>query len=127
MNDIVVRLPQATEEMEQPSSRERRYFGIANMETKSTLLHASEKAIESYFHLYHLLLCLAVKDPSIVTGANETIKRFVAGQRDKKTVPNLGHLLIMLLISDVGLAPSSTADTTQQPPVSHSARTQTKP
>lgn len=83
------------------------------METKSTLLHASEKAIESYFHLYHLLLCLAVEDPSIVTDANETIKRFVAGQRDKKAVPKIGHLLIMLLISDVGLA--TTSDSQQQP------------
>lgn len=114
MNDIVVRLSQATEEMDQPASRGRRYFGIANVETKSTLLHASEKAIESYFHLYHLLLCLAVEDPSIVTDGNETIKRFVAGQRDKKTVPNIGHLLIMLLISDVGLASSSTTPDPQQ-------------
>ncbi|KAI3334546.1 hypothetical protein F4824DRAFT_468312 [Ustulina deusta] len=89
MNDIVVRLNQTTEKMETESSR------------KSTLRHASEKAIESYFHLFHLLVCLATEDHGIVQQANKLLRDFEHGKRSKTDCPNLGHLLIALLISDV--------------------------
>ncbi|KAK7750151.1 hypothetical protein SLS62_007900 [Diatrype stigma] len=88
MNDIVVRLNQAAEE-----------WGYEG--EKSTLRHASEKAIESYFHLFHFLVCLATEDPSVVHDANQLLQKFANGQRSKKDCPNLGHLLIALLISDV--------------------------
>ncbi|KAK6840106.1 hypothetical protein PG987_005972 [Apiospora arundinis] len=67
----------------------------------STLRHASEKAIESYFHLFHLLVCLATENPEIVTQANALINNFLKGNRDKSRCPNLGHLLVALLVSDV--------------------------
>ncbi|KAI1422753.1 hypothetical protein F5Y12DRAFT_799336 [Xylaria sp. FL1777] len=86
MNDIVVRLNQTTEK---------------GRIDKSTLRHASEKAIESYFHLFHLLVCLATEDPRIVQQANKLLSDFEGGRRSKKYCPNLGHLLIALLISDV--------------------------
>ncbi len=89
MNDIVVRLNQTTEKMETECSR------------KSTLRHASEKAIESYFHLFHLLVCLATEDHGIVQQANKLLRDFEHGKRSKTDCPNLGHLLIALLISDV--------------------------
>ncbi|KAI3317371.1 hypothetical protein HD806DRAFT_550535 [Xylariaceae sp. AK1471] len=89
MNDIVVRLNQVTEQMSSQDSN------------KSTLRHASEKAIESYFHLFHLLVCLATEDPSIVLQANKLLKDFEDGKQSKIDCPNLGHLLIALLISDV--------------------------
>ncbi|KAI0521708.1 hypothetical protein F5B22DRAFT_595935 [Xylaria bambusicola] len=89
MNDIVVRLNQTTENLE---------AGIAK---KHTLRHASEKAIESYFHLFHLLVCIATEDPCIVQKANKLLEDFKNGARSKKDCPNLGHLLIALLISDV--------------------------
>ncbi|KAK5088717.1 hypothetical protein LTR05_002938 [Lithohypha guttulata] len=86
MNDIVVRLSSQAE------------AGYVH----SSLIHASEKAIESYFHLFHLLLCLAVEDRGRVVAANRTIKNFlVEGKTSKAHVPNLGYLLIACLIADV--------------------------
>ncbi|KAI0020038.1 hypothetical protein F4780DRAFT_792369 [Xylariomycetidae sp. FL0641] len=88
MNDIVVRLNKVAER-------------TSYHEAQSALCHASEKAIESYFHLFHLLLCLATEDQSIVDTANSQLRNFAAGRRSKTDCPNLGHLLIALLISDV--------------------------
>ena len=66
MNDIVIKLNnQATD----PTAIPR--YGDSS---KSTLTHASEKAIDSYFHLFHLLLCLAVDDPSIVRDADRDLR-----------------------------------------------------
>ncbi|KAI1850991.1 hypothetical protein JX266_003656 [Neoarthrinium moseri] len=70
-----------------------------------TLKHASDKAIESYFHLFHLLVCLATEDGSIVQHANRLLTNFERGKRSKTDVPNLGHLLVALLISDVNITP----------------------
>lgn len=91
MNDIVVRLNQDLDD------RIESYHS-----SKSTLRHASEKAIESYFHLFHLLLCLATSPAGqgMVPAANKMIT-FMAGKTTKAHVPNLGYLLIALLISDV--------------------------
>lgn len=85
MNDIVVRL------CNQAAA------GYA----RSSLVHASEKAIESYYHLFHLLLCRATEDDDLRRSANQTIKGFlVDGKTGKSDVPNLGHLLVAVLISD---------------------------
>ncbi|KAL7621674.1 hypothetical protein AAE478_009001 [Parahypoxylon ruwenzoriense] len=87
MNDVVVRLNEVS---------------VASIDTrKSNLRHASEKAIESYFHLFHLLVCLATEDPSLVESANALLRNFIDGKRSKADCPNLGHLLIALLISDI--------------------------
>ncbi|KAI4862273.1 hypothetical protein F4820DRAFT_463726 [Hypoxylon rubiginosum] len=89
MNDVVVRLNKVAEGHQSYESR------ISN------LRHASEKAIDSYFHLFHLLVCLATEDPSLVKKANALLQQFMSGKRSKTDCPNLGHLLIALLISDV--------------------------
>jgi len=108
MNDIVVKLNQVTEKISAGPSHGANY--AQNLLTayeeryereRSTLRHASEKAIESYFHLFHLLVCLAVEDPRIVEQANDLLTSFKNGKRSKRDCPNLGHLLIALLISDV--------------------------
>ncbi|KAL8923812.1 MAG: hypothetical protein Q9172_002960 [Xanthocarpia lactea] len=70
---------------------------------RSTLAHASEKAVESYFAIYHLLLCLAADDPFMVAKANSKVSRFISGERSKNTCPSLGHLLVATLISDDGI------------------------
>ncbi|KAI1391828.1 uncharacterized protein F4822DRAFT_106046 [Hypoxylon trugodes] len=88
MNDVVVRLNQVLEPRGEQSH-------------KSNLRHASEKAIDSYFHLFHLLVCYAVEDPSLVEQANSLLGNFINGKQSKTDCPNLGHLLIALLISDV--------------------------
>ncbi|KAK5083326.1 hypothetical protein LTR70_008163 [Exophiala xenobiotica] len=87
MNDIVVRLSTAAE----------------SDFNQSSLVHASEKAIESYYHLFHLLLCLATEDPRRVRTVNQTIKDFLDGKTSKVFVPNLGFLLIAVLISDADM------------------------
>jgi ubiquitin-protein ligase len=95
MNDIVVRLSQ---DLENQTSRNPQ--GAAFV-THSTLRHASEKAIDSYFHLFHLLLCMAVENDQIVRDANRLIDAFRKGATSKTACPNLGYLLIALLISDI--------------------------
>ncbi|KAI8960240.1 hypothetical protein F5Y11DRAFT_273167 [Daldinia sp. FL1419] len=89
MNDVVVRLNQVTESV------------TNHFSPKTNLRHASEKAIDSYFHLFHLLVCLAVDNPALVKQANSLLQNFMNGKRSKADCPNLGHLLIALLISDV--------------------------
>ncbi|KAI4604364.1 hypothetical protein KJ359_000499 [Pestalotiopsis sp. 9143b] len=74
---------------------------IANSNRNSTLNHASDKAIESYFHLFHLLVCLATEDRSIVLAANRILTRFKDGSRSKSFAPNLGNLIVAMLISDI--------------------------
>ncbi|KAI0107931.1 hypothetical protein F4776DRAFT_414896 [Hypoxylon sp. NC0597] len=87
MNDVVVRL--------------NRVAVTDNRARKSNLRHASEKAIDSYFHLFHLLVCLATENHSIVEHANSLLRNFMGGKQSKNDCPNLGHLLIALLISDI--------------------------
>lgn len=77
---------------------------------KSTLRHASEKAIESYFTLFHLLLCLAVADPGTVKEANEEVDLFMEGKSSKEDCPNLGHFITSTLVSDNGLTPALTQE-----------------
>ncbi|TKA34060.1 hypothetical protein B0A50_00040 [Salinomyces thailandicus] len=102
MNDVVVNLSQAASEVEKTRNlRWSSASGIYNGTKISTLTHASEKAIESYFQLYHLLACLAIERPEVAIEANALVSRFLGGERDKKACPNLGHLLVALLISDV--------------------------
>ncbi|KAK0119666.1 hypothetical protein ONS95_011103 [Cadophora gregata] len=96
MNDIVVKLNKQTEQ----ATIRAPYYPYEET-PKSTLTHASEKAIESYFHLFHLLLCLATENPSIVRAANAKLNAFARGENSKTDCPNLGHLLVAALISDV--------------------------
>ncbi|KAI0894330.1 hypothetical protein F4806DRAFT_119603 [Annulohypoxylon nitens] len=91
MNDVVVRLNQTAEPKRDDPSQQK----------KSNLRHASEKAIDSYFHLFHLLVCLATEDPTLVNHANSLLRNFMSGKQSKTDCPNLGHLLIALLISDI--------------------------
>lgn len=106
MNEIVVQLSTDAEKIETRNPPSQHDYVAAYMQMleeqkpKSTLTHASEKAIESYFQLFHLLLCLAIERPSIAEHANSMLKKFIDGQSDKQNVPNLGHLLIMILICE---------------------------
>lgn len=73
-------------------------------DSMSALGRASERAIESYYNLFHLLLCLASDDDTIVQSANRMLTRALNGQTSKTAIPNLGHLLIGALISDVPMS-----------------------
>ncbi|KAF2653678.1 hypothetical protein K491DRAFT_581127, partial [Lophiostoma macrostomum CBS 122681] len=72
-------------------------------DARSTLTHASEKAVESYFALFHLLLCIATEDSAIIASANRMVSRFIAGPRSKAYFPDLGHVLVAALISADGV------------------------
>ncbi|KAH8900023.1 hypothetical protein GQ53DRAFT_709308 [Thozetella sp. PMI_491] len=100
MNDIVVRL---NLDLERQAGHRHLARETGQHTPKSTLRHASEKAIESYFHLFHLLLCVATGPGGhkLVGMANAMIRSFMAGKTNKQHVPNLGYLLIALLISDI--------------------------
>ncbi|RDL38789.1 uncharacterized protein BP5553_03129 [Venustampulla echinocandica] len=100
MNDVVVKL---NHQASTAASRAQYYHD--GEVPKSSLTHASEKAIESYFHLFHLLLCLATEQPGIVRLSNERLDKFVRGGTSKTDCPNLGHLLVAMLISDVEMTP----------------------
>ena len=91
MNDVVVKLSREAEQNWSPDN------------LKSTLTHASEKAVNSYFSLFHLLLCLATEQPHIVQDANALLSRFMQGHTNKDECPNLGQLMVAVLISDDGL------------------------
>ncbi|KAH3916731.1 hypothetical protein HBH56_062440 [Parastagonospora nodorum] len=82
--------------------------GWGRADSRSTLSHASEKAVEAYFSLYHLLLCLATEDAATVAGANRIVNRFISGPRTKTQFPDLGHVLVAALISDAGMTANLT-------------------
>lgn len=99
MNDVTVQLCKATSgEKSSADDRRSRYSTFSDV--KSTLTHASEKAVESYYQLYHLLLTLATDNPKIAAESSRRIKAFMDGDRSKTNFPNLGHLLVAILISD---------------------------
>lgn len=102
MTDVVVKLNTDLEETNAPTRR-RRFDSHDQLESKSTLRHASEKAIDSYFQLYHLLVCAATGPggETVVAAANRLITSFMDGNRGKEHIPNLGYLLVALHISDV--------------------------
>lgn len=91
MNNVVVQFSAETEK------------GFRQLDERSTLSHASEKAVEAYFACFHLLLCLATDNTAIVKAANKMVTRFLTGPHTKKQFPDLGHLLVAALISDDGL------------------------
>jgi ubiquitin-protein ligase len=99
MNDIVVKLNTQTSQATTQSP----YYPYEEM-AKSTLQHASERAMESYFHMFHLLLCMATSQPAIVKSANGLLRGFGQGKNSKTECPNLGTLLVAALVSDVGMS-----------------------
>ncbi|KAK0464449.1 uncharacterized protein EV420DRAFT_1043553 [Desarmillaria tabescens] len=66
--------------------------------SRATLLHASEKAVYSYCHLFHLLLCLSGSDLNIQQDATRKILDFIAqsGARVKARVPDLGEFIVLV-------------------------------
>lgn len=90
MSDVVVQFSRTAEQ----------YFGHSHNQPRSSLAHTSEKAIESYFALFHLLLCLGIEDRRIIDDAHQTLRQFQEGNTSKSHCPNLGHLLVALLVSE---------------------------
>ncbi|KAJ7259533.1 hypothetical protein B0H12DRAFT_1182143 [Mycena haematopus] len=68
--------------------------------TSRTLLHASEKALVAYCHLFHLLVNLCRTEPHIVSDATKRLARFIERKdgRVKTAVPDLGELIILIMV-----------------------------
>lgn len=67
---------------------------------KGGLLYASEKAVISYCHLFHLVLCLTRSSPSILQDATYRLRQFIQipATRVKAHVPDLGELIILITL-----------------------------
>ncbi|RDB17872.1 hypothetical protein Hypma_000711 [Hypsizygus marmoreus] len=93
MNNIVVSLMKSCDDVLGSTSPHSR-------SGKSTLLHASEKAVISYCHLFHLLLCLSRSTPAIFRDATDRLRRFiqVPESRVKAHVPDLGELIVLITL-----------------------------
>ncbi|KAJ7289126.1 hypothetical protein C8J57DRAFT_1114727 [Mycena rebaudengoi] len=67
---------------------------------QKSILHASEKAVISYCHLFHLLICLCRTTPLILRDATDRLWRFIDKKdfRTKTHVPDLGELIILIML-----------------------------
>lgn len=81
MNDVVVQLNDDLTASDDVPNVE--VWPWTPAERRTSLRHASEKAIDAYFQLFHMLVCMAVDDPRIVHKANDTIKKFLSGKTSK--------------------------------------------
>ncbi|KAJ7675735.1 hypothetical protein DFH06DRAFT_666711 [Mycena polygramma] len=88
MNNIVVSLMKSCD------------TALATPGSSKTLLHASEKAVVAYCHLFHLLICLCRTDPQILRDATSRLRRFIARKdaRVKASVPDLGELIVLIML-----------------------------
>lgn len=93
MNNIVVSLMKSCDDV-LITSRPRSGYA------QPTLLHASEKAVISYCHLFHLLLCLCRTNPLIFRDATSRLGRFIhnPASRIKAQVPDLGELIVLVML-----------------------------
>ncbi|KAI4185686.1 MAG: hypothetical protein L6R41_003978 [Letrouitia leprolyta] len=101
INDVVVNFSREAE-------------GTLDRDPRSTLSHASKKAVESYFALSHLLICVATEHPKVILDTHSKIARFLDSKTMKTICPNLGHLLVAALISDQGLTQELTIAVTKE-------------
>ncbi|KAG6915897.1 hypothetical protein DXG01_009364 [Tephrocybe rancida] len=98
MNNIVVLLMQACDDvLETPSTQT---TSPINPASAATLLHASEKAVTAYGHLYHLLLCLTRTTPAILEHSIAHLHSFIQRPkyRWKAEVPDLGELIVLITL-----------------------------
>jgi len=65
-----------------------------------TLLFASEKAVISYCHLLHLLMCLCRSTPPILQDATDKLRKFIdnPSSRVKTETPDLGELIVLITL-----------------------------
>jgi len=91
MNNIVVALMESCNDV--LNTRQRG-------SSAATLLHASERAVISYCHLFHLLVCLCRTTPQILLDATTRLRRFVSNpaSRTKTFVPDLGELIVLVTL-----------------------------
>ncbi|KAK7048446.1 ubiquitin-CONJUGAT-2 domain-containing protein [Favolaschia claudopus] len=78
------------------------------------IVHASEKAVVAYCHLFHLVISLCRTDPQILDDATTCLRNFIEHEtaRMKTEVPDLGELIVLFMLVSccppVGSAPPIT-------------------
>ena len=88
MNNIVVSLMKSCDDTIHDSSK------------APTLVHASERAVVSYCHLFHLLIRLCGTTPAILQDANYKVRRFIdkPETRVKAHTPDMGELIVLVML-----------------------------
>lgn len=57
-----------------------------------------DSAVQAFFHMHHLLLAVALSDPAVLKEAEREVTAFANGSTHKKTSPDLGVVLIYMLL-----------------------------
>ena len=84
----------------------RTYHGVdryASSVMVRSRLHRSTKAFEGFIAIFHLLICLACEDPTIIAQADTMVSAFLDGGTSKEACPDLGMLLVVSSVSTSGL------------------------
>ncbi|KAF5320007.1 hypothetical protein D9611_011021 [Ephemerocybe angulata] len=91
MNNIVVSLMQSCDDALVVSKRS---------SSTPNLLNASEKAVISYCHLMHLLICLCRSHPVVLEDARQRIQTFLQtpANRTKAVTPDMGELIVVITL-----------------------------
>ena len=73
--------------------------GSGRVTARTSILHASEKAVISYCHLFHLL-CICRTTPLVLREATTRLEHFIQmpASRIKTQVPDLGEMIILVTI-----------------------------
>ncbi|KAJ2911905.1 hypothetical protein MD484_g8508, partial [Candolleomyces efflorescens] len=98
MNDIVVSLMQTCDNVSDPQGGSR----VPN--TQPALLNASERAVISYCHLMHLLICACRAEPLLLQDVQARAGEFLQSPRstsgtDRSTANNIGELVVVVTLS----------------------------
>eukprot|EP00873_Tetraselmis_striata_P041162 jgi/Tetstr1/461426/TSEL_006536.t1 len=66
-----------------------------------------DSAVQAFYHMHHMLLAVALRDHTVVQGAVRDVLAFVNGQTSKDKCPDLGVLLVKLLLVPADTVPWS--------------------
>ncbi|KDR82906.1 hypothetical protein GALMADRAFT_858233 [Galerina marginata CBS 339.88] len=94
MNNIVTSLMKSCDDTLKPTNDRGYYHRVP------TLLHASEKAVISYCHLFHLLIRLSSSTAAILQDATWKLRDFIAKPetRLKNRTPDMGELIVLMML-----------------------------
>ncbi|KAF8895330.1 hypothetical protein BD779DRAFT_1466775 [Infundibulicybe gibba] len=76
------------------------YLHHRSAPSKRTILHASEKTVISFCHLFHLLICLCETTPAAHRDAVRRVRRFIDDptSRTKQHLPDIGESMVLVIL-----------------------------
>jgi hypothetical protein len=110
MNDIVVSLMQSCDAALVPQGRR-------SPHSRPDLLTASERAVISYCHLMHLLICVCRAEPRLLQDVQERARDFlqVPTSRTNASTQDMGELIIVVTLSLIMSGSPSSRDAINGP------------